>query len=210
MTLPARLVLGIDSGFDRLGLCLMAPGQARPRVADAALNSANLSRLARQLLGGSPGRICAVAVGIGPGKFSAIRTGMAFAMGLARAENARLYGISLFQMLAGGVDRPEGRLLLCSSGGGRIRYGQVGAVAGSGWEPAGPARPLDPVQTPARDPAWIDPRDLGRPLAVPAARLTAAAGLHMLDADMPDESNTLRPLYVTRPALGPAAPRPGP
>lgn len=199
------LVLGIDSGFDRLGLCLLSRGGMRARYAEAELNSANLSTLLRQVLPESNARISAVAVGMGPGKFSAIRTGMAFAMGLARADDARLYGISLFHMLAGAVDRPAGRLLLCSSGGARIRYGQFGSVAESGWRPADAPHRVAAAEPPTGERVWIDPRDLGRPLPRPAARLTAEVGRRLLAEKSPDESNTLRPLYVIRPALGPAA-----
>ena len=199
------LVLGIDSGFDRLGICLLGHAGMRPRYAEAELNSAKLNALLRQVLSGRPGRIAAVAVGVGPGKFSAIRTGMAFAMGLARADGARLYGVNLFQMLAEAAGRPADRLLLCSSGGGRIRYGQFGSVAEPGWRAADAAHRIAASGPPPGEPVWIDPRDLGRPLPRPAAQLTAEVGRRRLVEKSPDESRTLRPLYVARPSLGPAA-----
>ena len=205
MSSQDELVLGIDTGFDRLGLCLLGPGGMPTRRAEAALNSANLSSLLQGTLPDSSARIAAVAVAMGLGKFSAIRTGMAFAMGLARADGARLYGVSLFQMLAGAVGQPADRLLLCSSGGGRIRYGQFGAVAESGWRPADAAYRVDWAEPPPGERVWVDPRDLGRPLLRPAAQLTAEVGRRRLDDGSPDESNKLRPLYVTRPSLGAAA-----
>lgn len=198
-------VLGIDCGFDRLGLCLLGHGGVRTRYAEAELNSANLGILLRQVLPEPNARIAAVAVGMGPGKFSAIRTGMAFAMGLARADGARLYGVSLFQMLARAVGQPADRLQIRSSGGGRIRFGQSGSLAESGWHPAGAAHRVVSAEPPPGERAWIDPRDLGRPLPRPAARLTAEVGRRLLVEMSPDESKILRPLYVTRPALGPAA-----
>ncbi len=205
MTSQGELVLGIDTGFDRLGLCLLGHGPVRTCFAEAELNSANLSALLRHVMPDSTAQIAAVAVGIGPGKFSAIRTGMAFAMGLARAGEARLYGVSLFQMLAGAFGQPEDRLLLCSSGGARIRYGQFGSLAGSGWCPAEDARRVASTEPPPGGRVWIDPRDLGRPLPRPAARLTAEVGRRFLLGKSPDESSSLRPLYVTRPSLGRAA-----
>lgn len=199
------LVLGIDSGFDRVGLCLLGEDAGRTRHVETALNSAHLSALMREVLPEPSARIAAVAVGIGPGKFSAIRTGMAFAMGLARADGARLYGVSLFQMLAAAVGQPADRLLLLSSGGGRVSYGQSGAVAESGWRPADAARRIEAARPPPGGRVWIDPRDLGRPLPRPAARLAAEVGRQLLGGLAPDESRTLRPLYVTRPSLGSAA-----
>lgn len=200
-----QFVLGIDCGFDRLGLCLLGHGGVRTRYAEAELNSANLGTLLRQVLPEPNARIAAVAVGMGPGKFSAIRTGMAFAKGLARADDTRLYGVSLFQMLAGAVGQPADRLQICSSGGGRIRFGQSGSVAESGWHPAGAAHRVDSAGPPPGERIWIDPRDLGRPLPRPAARLTAEVGRRLLVEKSPDESKELRPIYVTRPSLGPAA-----
>lgn len=199
------LVLGIDGGFDRLGLCLLGRAGMPTRYAETELNSANLGAALRRVLPESNVPIAAVAVGMGPGKYSAIRTVMAFAMGLARADGAPLFGISLFQMLAGAVGQPADRLLICSTGGGRIRYGQFGSIAESGWRPAGAAHRVDSANPPPGERAWIDPRDLGRPLPRPAAELTAEVGRVRLAEKSPDESMTLRPLYVTRPALGPAA-----
>ncbi len=200
-----ELVLGVETGFDRLGLCLLDPDGKRTRNAEAVLNSANLGSLLQQVLPDPEARIGAVAVGIGPGKFSAIRTGMAFAMGLARADGARLYGVCLFQMLAGAIGRPTDRLLICSSGGARIRYGQYGTVAESRWRPAGDAHRIASAEPPPGERIWIDPRDLGRPLPRPAAQLTAEVGRRRLVEYSPDESKSLRPLYVTRPSLGRAA-----
>jgi hypothetical protein len=205
VTAREELVLGIDTGFDRLGMCLLGHGAIRTRCAESELNSANLGVLLRQVVPDSTVRIAAVAVGMGPGKFSAIRTGMAFAMGLARADDARLYGVSLFQMLAGAIGWPDERLLLCSSGGGRVRFGQIGTLVGSRWRPAEDARRVAVSEPPLGQRVWIDPRDLGRPLPRPAAQLTAEAGRRLLLAMAPDESNALRPLYVARPSLGPAA-----
>ena len=196
-----ELVLGVETGFDRLGLCLLGP-DGKTRNAETVLNSANLGSMLRQVLPDPNARIAAVAVGIGPGKFSAIRTGMAFAMGLARADGARLYGVNLFQMLAGAVSRPTDRLLICSSGGARIRYGQYGAVGESRWRSAGDAHRVAAAESPPGKRIWIDPRDLGRPLPRPAAQLTAEAGRRRLVEYSSDESKSLRPLYVTRPSLG--------
>ena len=207
MAAPGDLVLGIDTGFDRLGLCLVRVGHDRFLVSESTLGTGALTASLRRLTRRAPGKLAAVAVGVGPGKFSAIRTGMAFAMGLARADGARLYGLSLFQMLAEAVSGESGRLLLCSSGGGRIRYGQYGHVSEQGWVADAAPIAIEPGVLPAGANAWIDPRDLARPLGQPAAQLAARLGLGMVSRGAPDESGVLRPLYVSRPSLGPAPDR---
>ncbi len=208
MATTTGLVLGLDSGFDRLGLCLFDARSSRARVAETTLNSANLTRCLKQVCPEAEGRIEAIAVAIGPGKFSSIRTGMAFALGLARADGAKVYGVSVFEMLAGAIAHPAERFLICSSGGGRIRFGQMGAVQEGSWRAAGDAFSMDLPDSPDAEECWTDPRDLGLPLPRPAARLIAEIGARRLGAEAADDSRSLRPLYVARPGLGPA-PFPG-
>ena len=207
MQLRSRPVLGIDSGFDRLGLCLYDGDRSRVRLAEAALNSANLAGCFKEL-GHDPAEpIAAIAVTVGPGKFSSIRTGMAFALGLARAGQTKVFGVSVFELLAESIEEPRGDLQICSTGGGRIRFSQAGVVGADGWRASGEAIRADRSPDPTTTRTWVDPRDLGLPLPLPAAQLVAAVGAGRLAAGGADEIDSLRPLYVARPSLGPT---PGP
>ncbi len=205
MSGPSDLVLGIDCGFDRLGLCLIGSTAANDPIAAASmyLNSANL-RPALDELGQLPFEsIAAIAIGVGPGKFSAIRTGLAFALGIAVASGANLYGIDLFAALAQIAEPRSGALLLVSSGGARRLFAQPGRCEGSEWRPDGDPFVYAGASGSPGCSIWQDPRDLALPLPQSAALLVARAGARRLAAGAADESRCVRPLYVAAPALGP-------
>ena len=205
MSGPSDLVLGIDCGFDRLGLCLIGSTAAADPIAATSvdLNSANLRPALDELGQLRLESIAAIAIGVGPGKFSAIRTGLAFALGIGVASGANLYGIDLFAALAQIAVPRSGPLLLVSSGGARRLFAQLGRCDGPEWRPDGDPFVYEGAAGAPDLSIWQDPRDLALPLPQPAALLVARAGARRLAEGSGDESHSVRPLYVAAPALGP-------
>ena len=198
MASSGSYVLGIDCGFDRFEIC-RCESSGKTQISAGLLNSASLrAHLANVCPRGIDG-LAAVAVGLGPGKFSSIRTGMAFAQGLARGSGARIYGATLFEMLS--LVAPETTKTIVSSGGARRAFSQKMTVQDLRLAPLG-----DPRAASAQDEtgAWRDPRDQGLALTQPAAMLLARIANARAAAGTGSSAGDLHPLYVAEPSLGPA------
>lgn len=82
----------------------------------------------------------ALGVAIGPGSFTSLRVGLAFAKGLALARRLPLIGIPTLDVVA--APQPPAAMPLVAvlqAGRGRLAAGWYEA-AGNGWQPTGPAR----------------------------------------------------------------------
>ncbi|MBN1438989.1 MAG: tRNA (adenosine(37)-N6)-threonylcarbamoyltransferase complex dimerization subunit type 1 TsaB [Anaerolineales bacterium] len=85
----------------------------------------------------SPGEIRAVGVAQGPGSYTALRIGMAFALGFAIPRNLPVYGIPTFEILVRAQPATEKELVaVIAAGRGRIAWCGYRASAGK-WKAAG-------------------------------------------------------------------------
>jgi tRNA threonylcarbamoyladenosine biosynthesis protein TsaB len=108
-------VLGIETSSVRGSVALVEGHRA---IASASHDVANahdafLQPLIERLLaeaGWSPRQLDRIAVGIGPGSFTGLRVGIAFAHGLSEGLQIPLVGVSSLQAMAGGVSEQERRL----------------------------------------------------------------------------------------------------
>ena len=163
-------VLGFDTSGAHCAAALVAGGRVIASMSEAMPTgqAERLFPILEQLLGdrGLGWRdLRAIAVGTGPGNFTGVRIGVAAARGLALSLRAPAEGVSGFEALARGLDRPvlasidarQGRLHLC-----RI----------------GPGGPEAPFLHDAGAPLPVGPRGLSGTDAVghDAARLAAETG----------------------------------
>ena len=158
------LAVADEAGQGRIRPLPAAAAEALPRavteaLGDAALGIADLDR---------------VAVLSGPGSFTGLRAGIAFARGLARARGIPLVLVPTFRAASAALPEPADVLFVLDAG-----RGDVHAARRTGGrlseEPA--PRPRDAVLAEASA-AGIPVVDLARaglPLASAAARLAAAA-----------------------------------
>jgi tRNA threonylcarbamoyladenosine biosynthesis protein TsaB len=87
-----------------------------------------------------PADIRAVGVAQGPGSYTALRIGMAFALGFAVPHNLPVYGIPTFDILVRAQPTTEKELVtVLQAGRGRIAWCAYRAVAGK-WKPSGDPR----------------------------------------------------------------------
>jgi tRNA threonylcarbamoyladenosine biosynthesis protein TsaB len=83
--------------------------------------------------------IRALGVAIGPGSFTSLRVGLAFAKGLTLARHLPLMGIPTLDITAAGVPLADRKLAaVVQAGRGRLAVGWYKPAA-NGWKPEGPA-----------------------------------------------------------------------
>jgi tRNA threonylcarbamoyladenosine biosynthesis protein TsaB len=108
-------VLGIETSSVRGSVALLE-GQRQIAVAShdrENAHDASLQPLIEQVLaeaGWAPRQLDRLAVGIGPGSFTGLRVGIAFAHGLSEGLQIPLLGVSSLQAMAGAVSAQEPRL----------------------------------------------------------------------------------------------------
>ena len=136
----------------RVGAGAVVEARDDPAPGDHPGHATRLLAMADGLLQGAPGGWDAlerVAVGIGPGRFTGLRVGLATARGLAHALGCELAGVSSLRALAAGA-------LAAGEGGGRgapdavlavidARRGEVFAAAYAAAADAGPRELSEPV-----------------------------------------------------------------
>jgi tRNA threonylcarbamoyladenosine biosynthesis protein TsaB len=160
------LILAFDTATDRATSALVADGEVLgERVSRAATLLEDVDALLRQ---GSAraDELDGVAVGIGPGSFTGVRIGIAYARGLALALDVAVAGVSTLDVLAAGapgalpvidakrrevfvpgpralppaeIELEPGRVCV---GDGAVRYRDVLEVAGAEVPPDGDERHL--------------------------------------------------------------------
>jgi len=119
------MLLAVDSATETMGLAvtdgdvILAEQIWRaPRHATGEL-APEVARLLRRI-GISEDRLTGIALTVGPGSFSGLRTGAAFAKGLAFGRGLRIAAVPTLDVLAfGQAPRPEPMLALLTAGRGR-------------------------------------------------------------------------------------------
>ncbi len=217
-------VLVIDTA---LGLCTAgvfdAAGDGTPRV--LGLRSVAMTKGHQERLGGLARDAAAesggfegidrIGVTVGPGSFTGLRVGLAFAQGLGAALDRPVVGISTLDALAEDAGAGTAVAALIDA-----RRGQVYARLWRDGAPTGPAEALSLETASAALAGWGDEAVLvgsGAPLvaeAAPNARLLAAdgpspLGLARLTARADPEAAPPRPLYLRAPDATPPTRLPG-
>jgi tRNA threonylcarbamoyladenosine biosynthesis protein TsaB len=202
-------VLGIESSSRRASVALVEGGQLLAR-ADSAVQNAHaealvplLDRVLRQV-GWTKRALDRVGVGVGPGSFTGVRVGMAFAQGIALGLGIPWLGVpSLAAMVrAYPGHEPGARVALLDARRGELFAAAYDAQGTELW----PARTLARGEARAVLDATL-PRPLllgevaaelglGEPFRSELTDLPDAAGVAWLAAEWPLESSSRQPLYV--------------
>ncbi len=200
-------ILALDAAGHRCSACLIEDGVILAEADEQAEfgQPAILPGLVARVLAGRA--IDQVAVGVGPGGFTGIRTALALAHGLADGHGVGLSGVSARQALACLVDNPGGRDIWAA-----IDNRRGGIFLERPSEPAlslaeaalpAPARPVlvlgnAAARVVARMLARGQPAGLGAAIG-PLARGVARAAAGALDSGLPPGAVT--PLYVDQPSV---------
>jgi tRNA threonylcarbamoyl adenosine modification protein YeaZ len=155
------VVLVIDTSSTRSALALIEDGQA---VAEDVVNASrddDLSRRVAALV--DPARLTGVAVSLGPGSFTGLRTGVSFGVGLALGLRVPLWGLDPLLLQAARSSEPATAVV--EAGRGRIFWLEPGAAEPRHGEPVGLPRQLPAI-------GWL------RPATAEAVR---AAGVRLIE-----------------------------
>lgn len=218
------LILAVDTATDRLGLAVRRDERT---LAELHLDLGR--QHAEKILVGLDGLLAdlglkardldAIAVSLGPGSFTGLRIGLAFAKGLALATGARLAGIPSLTVLARGAEPWVGPVVPCIDArrgefyysayhlsGGGVEHLDADFRAGAPADVAARCRLLGPrvllagagaesVRAVLGPDACVAPREL----AFPRASVLAALGAEKVRQGGSDEIDHLEPIYVRRP-----------
>jgi tRNA threonylcarbamoyladenosine biosynthesis protein TsaB len=141
----AEWILAVDTATETLSIALYDGFRVAAEAAWPAHlhHTVELAPAVEELLrrtGVKPAEIRAVGVAQGPGSFTALRIGMAFALGFAVPNNLPVIGIPTFEILARAQPMTEKEIVtVLHAGRGRIAWCAFKAVAGK-WKPDGEAR----------------------------------------------------------------------
>ncbi len=216
------LVLGIETATSRLGLALWRDGRGLAEL-ELDLGRRHCEKLLVELDGLladlelPASALSAIAVSQGPGSFTGLRIGLAFAKGLALALGCPLAGVPTLAALAAGAAPWEGPLVACLDArrgevyfsacvlqpGGEVELGEV--RAGGPEDVAAASSALGSRVLIVGEGAAIVRPALGHEaviappsLALPRAAVVAALGAERLRTGGGEEPDHVEPIYVRR------------
>jgi tRNA threonylcarbamoyladenosine biosynthesis protein TsaB len=189
-------LLALETSGPLLSLALFEDGRllAQASAQAAMRQSESLAPLVDELLKGrgwKAGQLQAVAVSLGPGSFTGLRTGLAFAKGLCFATGAKLLGVPTLDAWAEGAGRAEVWLDARRGLVYRGSYDSGKALA----EPL--MMPLEEARALAKD-APVLGDAAPQPGLADAAKVGRLAAKR-LQAGESDELGSLEPIYLRRP-----------
>jgi tRNA threonylcarbamoyladenosine biosynthesis protein TsaB len=139
------MLLALDTSTPQIGIALYdgAHVVAEHLWVSKARHTVELAPAVAQMLqqtGTDISQVAAIGVAIGPGSFTSLRVGLAFAKGLAMSRSLPLVGIPSLDILAAPVAVDASRPLACvlAAGRGRLALGWFNASE-NGWQAAGSA-----------------------------------------------------------------------
>lgn len=180
MAARALRVLAIDTASPAPALALLEGQRLETEDLPPAAAEALVSRLAGLFAraGATPSQLDRIAVLSGPGSFTGLRAGIAFARGLARALNVPLVSASTFRAAAAALAAPEPIDVWLDAGRGEVFRARLGRE-----KLEGSVRPLRRSAAAADAAAdGVPVRDLGSP---PLRLAGALAGLAARDELLP-------------------------
>jgi tRNA threonylcarbamoyladenosine biosynthesis protein TsaB len=184
-------LLAIESSSRRLSLAAFEGGQLKLELDEHALMRQNesLAPLAARLLEAikwKAAELQAVAVSLGPGSFTGLRTGLAFAKGLCFATGARLIGVPT--LLAWAEGRPQAQVWLDARRGMVYRHapGQQPMMLPISQAKAGLAEGVELLG------------DTQDPEACVSAAAVGRLALLRLQKGEADDASLLEPIYLRR------------
>jgi tRNA threonylcarbamoyladenosine biosynthesis protein TsaB len=217
------MLLALDTATSKIGLALYDGHQVLHEAALASplRHTTDLAPAVHAALEGAGvllEEVQAVGLAIGPGSFTGLRIGAAFAKGLALARGLALIGVPTHDILARAQPTAGAERLAAVIQAGRGRLAVAWYVgSGDGWKAEGVARLYSPedlareIKRPTLVSGELDEETrklLGRKrknvvLAGPAASLRRAGHLAELawerwHASRTDDPRTLTPLYIRR------------
>jgi tRNA threonylcarbamoyl adenosine modification protein YeaZ len=192
-----RLEVAIETSSRRATVAARAGARAlQAELSSARAHASDLLPALDQLLrelGGQPGSIDAVYVGLGPGSYTGLRVGIATALGIARSTGAALVGLCSFEVLLWERLAPgeTGGVLLDGRSGGfyHARYRRTE----EGLEELEAPAILEPAA--ARERAAGDGRSFGAD-DPPQARALLELGARRLARSGPMLPADVQPLYL--------------
>jgi len=214
------MLVAVDTSTVQIGLALYDGTQVLAELtwASPQHHTVELAPALARLLsraGTAMGEVSALGVAIGPGSFTSLRVGLAFAKGLALARHLALVGIPTLDIIA--AAQPPSRHPLAAviqAGRGRIAFGWYKHTK-HGWQAEGPARSgtadnlADEIKSPTHVAGELSAEDRQRLarkrvnvlLASPALSVRRPAVLAELawmrwQAGQADEPAALAPIYL--------------
>jgi tRNA threonylcarbamoyladenosine biosynthesis protein TsaB len=202
-------VLGIETSSRRGSVALVDGGRVLARATHAELNAhaEQLRPLLERVLGDAgveKSTLERVAVGIGPGSFTGVRVGVAFAQGIALGLGIPLVGVQSLRAMAEAAPaaRDEPRVPLLDARRGEVFAAAYAADGGELLAPRTIARELALAElgrvVPGR-PLYLGEvaSELGAdPLRSEATDLPDATWVAMLGSALPVSGSAVEPLYV--------------
>ena len=142
MTGTSPLVLAIDTASGRTGVALAGAGGVRvERYLDSdKAKGEHLGRLVSEALAAAGARvedIAGIGVSTGPGSYTGLRVGLAFARGVALLSDLPAVGVGSLELLAAschGVPRGRPLAAAADAGRGRAYFGRLESAAEPGGE----------------------------------------------------------------------------
>jgi tRNA threonylcarbamoyladenosine biosynthesis protein TsaB len=189
----------MESSSVELKLAAFEGGQclAEKRVQAALRQNESLAPLFRSLLGElgwEAGQIAAVAISLGPGSFTGLRSGLAFAKGLAYASGAMLIGVPTMEAWAQASGAEEALVWLDA------RRGMVYRGAYRRGKALLPEAMISLEEAKAEDfPSCKHVGDLQGLGGLCSAEAVGQLALRRLAKDEADEPASLEPIYLRRP-----------
>lgn len=156
------MLLAIDTSTTQIGLALYDGNRvlAESLFASGRHHTRELAPTVSRLLQGCDCKVAdiqAVAVAIGPGSFTSLRVGLAFAKGLALARHLALIGIPTLDIVAASLPPTEARLAaVLQAGRGRLVVAWYKANP-EGWQVESPPQVTTARELAAkiRKPVWV-------------------------------------------------------